>query len=162
MCPRRRWPTRTAPAGRRAEHVVRWLWFLALALTIGSLGFRLICLRGLEVPLALERRLAVAAGLGVVVALQVGIAAFSLRAEDALQLSFGRFLYGDLSPMTQTRFGQAFIVMTLGFAVVLALIFLSWLTDRVVLLVPAFLFSILSPPGSPCRATTASTRARRG
>jgi copper transport protein len=129
------------------EHVVRWLWFLALALTIGSLGFRLICLRGLEVPRALERRLAVAAGLGVAVALQVGIAAFSLRAEDALQLSFGRFLYGDLSPMTQTRFGQAFIVMTLGFAVVLALIFLSWLTDRVALLVPAFVFSIILTAG---------------
>ena len=129
------------------EHVVRWLWFLALALTIGSLGFRLICLRGLQVPLALERRLAVAAGLGVVVALQVGIAAFSLRAEDALQLSFGKFLYGDLSPMTQTRFGQAFIVMTMGFAVVLALIFLSWLMDRVVLLVPAFVFSIVLTAG---------------
>jgi copper transport protein len=129
------------------EHMVRWLWFLSLALTIGSLGFRLICLRGLEVPQALERRLAVAAGLGVAVALQVGIAAFSLRAEDALQLSFGRFLYGDLSPMTQTRFGQAFIVMTLGFAVVLALIFLSWLTDRVALLVPAFVFSIILTAG---------------
>jgi copper transport protein len=130
-----------------AEHIVRWLWFLSLALTIGSLGFRLICLRGLAVPLALERRLAVAAGLGVAVALQVGIAAFSLRAEDALQLSFGNFLYGDLSPMTQTRFGQAFIVMTLGFAVVLALIFLSWLTDRVALLVPAFVLSILLTAG---------------
>jgi copper transport protein len=129
------------------EHVVRWLWFLGLALTIGSLGFRLICLRGLDVPLALERRLAVAAGLGVAVALQVGIAAFSLRAEDALQLSFGKFLYGDLSPMTQTRFGQAFIVMTLGFSVVLALIFLSWLTDRVALLVPAFLGSVVLTAG---------------
>ena len=51
--------------------------------TIGSLGFRLICLRGLDVPLALERKLAVAAGIGVVASLQVGIAAFSLRAEDA-------------------------------------------------------------------------------
>ena len=129
------------------EHVVRWLWFLALALTIGSLGFRLICLRGLAVPTALERRLVVAAGLGVAVALQVGIAAFSLRAEDALQLSFGKYLYGDLSPMTQTRFGQAFIVMTLGFAVVLALLFLSWLTDRVVLLVPAFVLSIVLAAG---------------
>jgi copper transport protein len=129
------------------EHIVRWLWFLALALTIGSLGFRLICLRGLDVPLALERKLAVAAGIGVVASLQVGIAAFSLRAEDALQLSFGRFLYGDLSPMTDTRFGEAFIVMTLGFAVVLALIFLSWLTDRVALLVPAFLGSIVLVAG---------------
>jgi copper transport protein len=129
------------------EHLVRWLWFLALALTIGSLGFRLICLRGLAVPQALERRLAVAAGLGVVVALQVGIAAFSFRAEDALQLPFGRYLYGDLSPMTQTRFGHAFIVMTLGFAVVLALIFFSWLTDRVWLLMPAFALSVLLVAG---------------
>ncbi len=129
------------------EHVVRWLWFLSLALTIGALGFRLICLRGLAVPRALERRLAVAAGLGVVVGLQVGIAAFSLRAEDALQLSFGRFLYGDLSPMTQTRFGHAFITMTLGLAVVLALIFLSWLLDRVDLLVPAFVLAVVMAGG---------------
>ena len=144
------------------EHVVRWLWFLALALTIGSLGFRLICLRGLAVPLELERRLAVAAGLGVAVALQVGIAAFSLRAEDALQLPFGRFLYGDLSPMTQTRFGEAFIVMTLGFAVVLALIFLSWLTDRVVLLVPAFVASIIFTAGLSVSGHDAVDEARHG
>jgi copper transport protein len=124
------------------EHIVRWLWFLGLALTVGALGFRLICLRGLEVPRALARRIAVAAGLGAVVSLQAGIAAFSLRAEDALQLPFERFLYGDLSPMAATRFGQAFVVMTLGFALVLALVFLSWLLDRVDLLVPAFLLSI--------------------
>ena len=54
-----------------AEHFVRWLWFLGIALTIGALGFRLICLRGLEVPRALDRKIAVAAGLGAVVALQV-------------------------------------------------------------------------------------------
>lgn len=124
------------------EHLVRWLWFLGLALAVGALGFRLVVLRGLEVPLALSRRIAVAAGLGCVVSLQAGIAAFSLRAEDALQLPFGRFLYGDLSPMTATRFGQAFVVMTLGFAFVLALVFLSWLLDRVDLLVPAFALAL--------------------
>jgi methionine-rich copper-binding protein CopC len=124
------------------EHVVRWLWFLGLALAVGALGFRLICLRGLDVPLALERRIAVAAGLGAVVSLQAGIAAFSLRAEDALQLPFGRFLYGDLSPMAATRFGEAFVVMTLGFAFVLALVYLSWLLDRVDFLVPAFVLSV--------------------
>jgi copper transport protein len=124
------------------EHVVRWLWFLGLALSVGALGFRLICLRGLDVPLALERRIAVAAGLGAVVSLQAGIAAFSLRAEDALQLPFGRFLYGDLSPMAATRFGEAFVVMTLGFAFVLALVYLSWLLDRVDFLVPAFVLSV--------------------
>jgi copper transport protein len=124
------------------EHLVRWLWFLGLALTVGALGFRLVCLRGLDVPQALDRRIAVAAGLGAVASLQAGIAAFSLRSEDALQLPFRRFLYGDLSPMTATRFGQAFVIMTLGFAFVLALVYLSWLLDRVDLLVPAFILSL--------------------
>jgi copper transport protein len=119
------------------EHVVRWVWFLGLALTIGALGFRLIVLRGLRVPRELERRIAVAAGLGALATIHAGIVAFSLRAEDALQLPFGRFLYGDLSPMAKTRFGYAFVTMTLVFALVLALIYVSWLLDRVEPLVPA-------------------------
>ena len=50
-------------------------------------------------------------GIGVVGVLEVAIAAFLLRCEDALQLPFADFLYGDLSPIAQgTRFGQAFIV----------------------------------------------------
>ena len=62
--------------------------------------------------------------------LEIGIVAFLLRAEDALQLPFGRFLYGDLSPIAGgTRFGEAFIAMTLGYAVVAALVFLA-LADR--------------------------------
>ncbi|HEY8645716.1 MAG TPA: CopD family protein [Gaiellaceae bacterium] len=129
------------------EHLVRWAWFLGLALAIGSLGLRVICLRRLAVPLALERKIVVASGLGVVISLQAGVAAFSLRAEDALQLPFGDFLYGDLSPMAATRFGQAFVVMTLGFALVLALLFLSWLLDRTDLLVPAFVLSLLFAGG---------------
>ena len=131
----------------RFEHVVRWIWFLGLALTIGALGLRLIVLRGLDVARALERKLAVAAGIGVIVSLQAGIAAFSLRSNDALQLPFGKFLYGDLSPMAQTRFGEAFISMTLGFALVLALVYLSWLLDRVVYLVPAFVVSLIFVAG---------------
>ena len=129
------------------EHLVRWLWFVGLALTIGSLGLRLIVLRGLVVPRALERRIVVASGLGAVISLQAGIAAFSLRSEDALQLPFSRFLYGDLSPMAATRFGQAFVAMTLGFALVLALLFLAWLLDRTDLLVPAFVLSVLFAGG---------------
>jgi copper transport protein len=125
------------------EHIVRWLWFVSLAVAIGTLGFRLICLRGASVPRALDRKLAVLAGLGVVVALQAGIAGFSLRAEDALQLPFGRFLYGDLSPMAATRFGQAYVVMTLGYALVLALIYLAWLLDRTVFLKPALVLALL-------------------
>jgi copper transport protein len=131
----------------RTEDIVRFLWFLGIALTIGALGLRLIVLRGLDVPRELDRRIAVAAGLGAVVALQSGIAAFSLRAEDALQLPFSKFLYGDLSPMTATRFGTAFVTMTLGFALVLALVFLGWLLDRVEFLVPAFGLSLLFAGG---------------
>jgi copper transport protein len=126
-----------------AEHVVRWIWFLGMALAIGALGLRLLVLRGLEVPRELDRKIAVAAGLGAAVTLQAGIAAFSLRAEDALQLPFNRFLYGDLSPMAATRFGSAFIAMTLGFALVLALVYLAWLLDRVVFLVPAFVLALV-------------------
>ncbi|HZP74447.1 MAG TPA: CopD family protein [Gaiellaceae bacterium] len=131
----------------RTEDVVRWIWFLGIALTIGALGLRLLVLRGLEVPRALDRRIAVAAGLGCIVALQAGIAAFSLRAEDALQLPFGRFLYGDLSPMAATRFGLAYVTMTLVFALVLALVYLGWLLDRVDLLVPAFLLAVVFAGG---------------
>jgi putative copper export protein len=129
------------------EHIVRWIWFLSLALTIGALGFRLICLRGVAVPRELERKIAVAAGIGAAAALQAGIAAFSLRSEDALQLPFGRFLYGDLSPMASTRFGEAFIAMTLGYALVLAFVYLSWLLDRLVFLVPAFVLALLFVSG---------------
>ncbi len=124
------------------EHVVRWLWFLGMAVAIGALGLRLICLRGLDVPLKLQRRLAIVAGLGVIAAIQAGIAAFSLRSEDALQLPISRFLYGDLSPIGATPFGHAFVAMTLGFAAALALIYLSWLTDRLVFQVPAFLLAV--------------------
>jgi len=129
------------------EHVVRWLWFLGLALTIGALGLRLIVLRGLQIPRRLERRIAVLAGAGTVLALQAGVAAFSLRSEDALQLPLGRFLYADLSPVAQTRFGRAFVVMTLAFALVLALIFLAWLLDRVEPLVPALVLAVLFAGG---------------
>ena len=129
------------------EHFVRWIWFLSFALTIGALGVRLICLHGVEVPRALARKLAVAAGIGVIVSLETGIAAFSLRSEDALQLPIGKFLYGDLSPMAVTPFGRAFIVMTLGFAFVLALIFMAWLLDTTAYLWPAFAMSLLLVSG---------------
>jgi copper transport protein len=129
------------------EHVVRWIWFLGIALTIGALGFRLIVLRGLRVPRPLERRIAVAAGVGALATIHAGIVAFSLRAEDALQLPFGRFLYGDLSPMARTRFGDAFVTMTLVFALVLALIYVSWLFDRVEPLVPALALAVVFAGG---------------
>jgi copper transport protein len=125
-----------------SEHVVRWLYFICLALLTGGLGFRLLVLRGAATEAA-ERRFYRLTGIGVVAALQVGIVAFLLRAEDALQLPFTGFLYGDLSPFAHaTRFGQAFVAMELGFAFVAALLFLAWLTERRVLLWIAFLLSL--------------------
>jgi copper transport protein len=122
----------------RTEHVVRWAYFLALMLLVGGLGFRLLIVRG-PLPPRAESRFYKLTGLGVVAVLEVGIVAFLLRAEDALQLPFGRLLYGDLSPIASgTRFGAAFIAMTLGFALVAALLYLAWLLERRVLLWLAF------------------------
>ena len=126
----------------RTEHIVRWAYFLALALLVGGLGFRLLIVRG-PLPPRAESRFYKLTGLGVVAVLEVGIVAFLLRAEDALQLPFGRFLYGDLSPIAGgTRFGTAFIAMTLGFSVAAALLYLAWLLERRAMLWAAFLVSI--------------------
>jgi copper transport protein len=126
----------------RTEHIVRWLYFLSLSLLIGGLAFRLLILRG-PLPPRAEKRFFLVSGLGVVSALEIGIIAFLLRAEDALQLPFGKLLYGDLSPIAGgTKFGQAFIAMTLGLALVSALVFLAWLTDRNWLLWPALALSL--------------------
>jgi copper transport protein len=143
-------PTEAYGAGgpTRTEHVVRWLYFLALALTIGALGFRLVVLRGRPVPPPLEKRLYLLAGAGVVGVLEVGILAFLLRCEDVLQLPFGKFLYGDLSPISGgTRYGKTFVVMTLGFALVAALVYLAWLLDRTRLLVPALALALFFAGG---------------
>ena len=127
----------------RTEHIVRWLYFLSFALLIGPLGFRFWSLRGLVIPPAVEKRLYLLSAIGVVGAVEVGILAFCLRAEDVLELPFGKYIYGDLTPIAQgTRFGKAFIIMTLGFAFVAAFLFLAWLLDRTVLLVPALVLSI--------------------
>lgn len=126
----------------RTEHVVRWAYFLALALLTGGLGFRLLIARG-ELPPAAEKRFFLLTAVGAAATLEVGILAFLLRAEDALQLPFERLLYGDLSSIAGgTRFGAAFVAMTLGFALVAAFLFLAWLTDRRSLLWPAFLLGL--------------------
>jgi copper transport protein len=125
----------------RTEDIVRWVYFLSLALLVGGVGFRLLIVRAL--PPRAERRFYRITGLGAVGVLEAGLVAFLLRGEDALQLPFGRFLYGDLSPIAGgTRFGLAFIAMELGFAMLAALLFLAWLTDREVLLWPVFLVGL--------------------
>jgi copper transport protein len=132
----------------RMEHLVRWAYFLALGLLIGSLAFRLLCLRGLALPPRLDRRLHVLSGIGVVAVLEVGILAFCLRCQGVLQLPLGKFLYGDLSPIsTDTRFGKAFVAMTLGYAAVAALVYLAWLLDLPRLLVPALALSLAFASG---------------
>ena len=129
------------------EHLVRWAFFLALALLVGGIGFRLLVAPRTLPPRA-ERRFFIVAGIGVIATLEVAIVAFLLRAEDALQLPFGRFLYGDLSPISGgTRFGKAFIAMTLGFALVAAFLFLAWLSDRRALLWPAFVLGLAFASG---------------
>jgi copper transport protein len=129
------------------EHVVRWAYFLALALLVGGIGFRLVVLPG-PLPPRAERRFYRLSGLGVVALLEVGIVAFLLRAEDALQLPFGRFIYGDLAPLAGgTRFGKAFIAMELGFALVAAFLFLAWLLERRVFLWAAFALGLALASG---------------
>jgi len=138
-------PTEAFGAGgpTTTEHVIRWLYFLCFALLIGSLAFRLVCLRGLELPRPVERRLTWLGGIGAVGAIEVGIVAFSLRCEDVLRLPFSKFIYGDLTPIADgTRFGRAFTTMTLGLALVAALLFLAWLLERRSPLVAALVLSV--------------------
>ncbi len=129
------------------EHVVRWLYFLALALLVGGLGFRLLVLPR-SLPARAERRFFWLVGIGALAVLEVGVAAFMLRAEDALQLPLVDFIYGDLSSLADgTRFGAAFIAMTLGFALVLALVVLAWLFERRWLLWAAFALGLVFASG---------------
>ena len=125
----------------RAEDFVRWAYFLSLALVVGGLGFALLVLRGM--PPALAGRLYKLIGLGIAATLEVGIIAFILRAEGALQLPFAKLLYADLTPVASgTRLGTAFMAMTMGFVLVSIFVYFAWLLDRVVLLWPAFVLAL--------------------
>jgi copper transport protein len=142
-------PTEAFGAGgpTTTEHVVRWLYFLSFALLIGSLGFRLIILRE-PIPPRVSKRLYLLSMVGAIGAIEVGILGFCLRTEDVLQLPFGRYIYGDLTPIAQgTRFGRAFVVMTLGFAFVAAFIYLAWLLERRALLMVALALSLILVSG---------------
>jgi copper transport protein len=124
------------------DDAARWAFFVALALLIGTIGLRLLVLRE-PLPERLSNRLYGLTAAGGIAVLNVGIAAFIMRAADALQVPFVDLLYGDLSPLaTKTRFGVAFVAMTLGYAAVTALVLLAWILDRPRLLWPAFLVGI--------------------
>ncbi|HSI96849.1 MAG TPA: copper resistance protein CopC [Gaiellaceae bacterium] len=126
-------PPPTAAVGARGttwkDDAARWALFAALALVIGPLVVRLAVLRG-PVPDALERRVHLVTTVAAVSVINVGIAAFVIRASNALQLPLADLLYGDLQPFAEkTRFGLAFLVMTVGFALVAALLMLAWIFD---------------------------------
>jgi copper transport protein len=115
------------------DDLARWGLFGALALLIGPLVVRLLVLRG-PVPARLERGFHVLGVVAAFLVIDVGIAAFVLRASNALQLPIADLPYGDLQPFAeQTRFGVAFLVMTVGFGIVAALLLVGWVFDTVAL-----------------------------
>jgi copper transport protein len=141
----------------RTEGFVRWAYFLSLALVVGGLGFALLVLRGM--PPALSGRLYKLIGIGVVATLEVGIVAFILRAEGALQLPFAKLLYADLTPIAAgTRLGAAFMAMTMGFVLVSIFVYFAWLLDRVIFLWPAFLLALGFSSGLPLSGHQAADR----
>ena len=83
-------------------------------------------------------------GVGVVAALEVGIVAFLLRARGRAPAAVHRRSSTATCRRSRTRraSAQAFVAMELGFALVAALLFLAWLTDRRVLLWPAFVLAL--------------------
>lgn len=129
------------------DDAARWGLFAALALVIGPLLFRLVILRG-AVPPALEHRFNLLTTVAAFSVINVGIAAFVIRASNALQLPLGDLIYGDLQPFAdKTRAGEAFLVMTIGFATIAGLLLLAWVFDRFDLRWPALLLAIVLASG---------------
>ncbi|MGH3066634.1 MAG: copper resistance CopC/CopD family protein [Gaiellaceae bacterium] len=144
-------PPPTEAVGARAtswkDDLARWALFASLALVIGPLVVRLIVLRG-AIPQPLERRFHLVPTVAAFAVLNVGIAAFVLRASNALQLPLPDLLYGDLQPFAEkTRFGIAFLALTLGFGVVAILLLFAWVADRHALRAPALALSVVLASG---------------
>jgi copper transport protein len=130
-------PPPTLAVGARGttwrDDIARWGLFVAIAFLVGPLAVRILVLPR-SVPARLERRIHLVATGAALAAINVGIVAFVLRASNALQLPLGDLLYGDLQPFAEkTRFGIAFLVMTVGFGVVLGLLLLAWIFDALAL-----------------------------
>jgi copper transport protein len=130
------------------DDLARWGLFAALALLIGPLVVRLGILRGGAVPERLEQRFNVVGVVAAFLVIDVGIVGFVLRASNALQLPLADLPYGDLQPFAEkTRFGIAFLTMTVGFGVVAALLLLAWVLDRFDLRWPALATSVVLAGG---------------
>jgi copper transport protein len=129
------------------DDVARWVVFGALALLIGPLVLRLLVLRS-PVPARLEREFNIVSVAAAFLVIDASIAAFVLRASNALQLPLADLPYGDLQPFAEkTRFGVAFLVMTVGFGVVAALLLVGWIIDRLELRWAALALSIVLASG---------------
>ena len=142
-------PTDAVGAGAMTwkDDLARWLLFASLALVIGPLALRLLVLQG-PVPETLEQRFDLIPTAAALAVINVGIVAFVLRASNALQLPLPDLLYGDLQPFAEkTRFGIAFLALTLGFGVVATLLLFAWVADLRVLRVPALVLSVLLASG---------------
>ena len=138
------------------EKVVRWLAYLGLAVVSGSLALRLLVLPRF-LPERLDQAFFALTGAATFLALDAGIAALLLRADAALQLPFERFLYADLSPFAGgTRFGIAWVWMTLGAAALVSLLTLAWLTRSRRPLWPALVVSLALASGYSLSGHSAS------
>jgi copper transport protein len=125
------------------DDVARWAFFGALALLIGPLVVRLVVIRNRTVPGPLEHRFHLLGVIAAFLVIDVGIAAFIVRASNALQLPIADLPYGDLQPFAEkTRFGVAFLVMTFGIGIVASLLLVAWVFDRLGLRWPALVLSL--------------------
>jgi len=113
------------------DDVARWAAFVALAALLGPLVLWLVLLRSVDPGPRARKAFYATAAVASFAVIDVGILAFILRSSNALQLGFLDMLYGDLSPFAEkTRFGIAFLVMTVGFGVVALFALLAWVLDR--------------------------------
>lgn len=138
------------------EKVVRWLSYLGLAVLAGGLAFRLLALPRV-LPERLDQTFFALVGAAAIVLVDAGIAGLLLRADAALQLPFERFLYADLSPFAEgTRFGAAWVWMTLAAAAAGCLLTLAWLRRSRAPLWPALALALALASGFSLSGHSAS------
>lgn len=153
-------PPPTEAVGARGpttvERVVRWLAYVGLAVLAGGLAFRLLALPR-TLPERIDQAFFALVGVATLVVVDAGVAALLLRADAALQLPLDRFLYADLSPFAEgTRFGIAWVWMTLGGAVVGGLLTLGWVRRSRAPLWPALALALALGAGFSLSGHSAS------
>ena len=138
------------------EKLVRWLSYLGLAILTGGLALRLLAFPR-TLPERLDRAFFALVGGATLLTIDAGIAGLLLRADAALQVPLERFLYADLSPFAGgTRFGIAWVWMTLGCALIGCVLTLAWLRRSRLLLWPALVLSLAVTSGFALSGHSAS------